>query len=100
MKFVQETQNLLITLEKTVSKCDMDEDLKAEKLKEIEAMKKTCEDLESERSDLAAEWRKLEEEIAEVDAWLVKKSRELSKVPMTEVHFDKLHKIFQVSLTF
>ena len=77
--------------------CDLPEDFVEEKLKELQNLQNEVTRAETALNNAVQKWNDLENQIASLDALLARKLRDLCKVPLTEVHFDKLHKSLKVS---
>ena len=88
---------MLPQMHQAIASCDFSREFKQEKKEAVESLESKCQKAEADITGLLKRWNSVENEIEEVNSCLAEKSNDLNKVPMTEAHFEKLHKILQVS---
>ncbi|XP_063718492.1 microtubule-actin cross-linking factor 1-like isoform X8 [Symsagittifera roscoffensis] len=97
LRQLREAQNVLPQMHQAIASCDFSREFKQEKKEAVESLESKCQKAEADITGLLKRWNSVENEIEEVNSCLAEKSNDLNKVPMTEAHFEKLHKLLQSS---
>ena len=92
----KDAKNTIPQIQTALNSCDFPNDFKEQKEAMVAELDQKCTEVEANLEQVLKQWNKMDEEVTELDSWLIRKNKELSKVPMTEAHFEKLHKILQV----